>query len=451
MSSIGENVHDRISMLPEEIVSQILSLMPTKYAVRTSILSKRWRYSWMLVTNLDFDGSQCHTINGLDSFSKFVDRVLKLCKSSRVKLFRLNVSKTWVLESSVSNWIDEAVRLNVCELDIQVMKFKLPLSMLTCKTLTKLRLNCSAYDLTVWYPSLVYFPCMITLDITIYNPFVNLFTLINGCPTLETLSLEVRCIAIPTIHYILYIPTLKQLKLTLPKCVFINKVVLHVPNLEYLSVGGVLSSIFVIEDVSSLVEASVSFSEMSFYGKISHQWVELIKGLSGVKSLSVKNVSFKHLIIDSNFKLLFVRPCFLLNHISSYAPTVTLLILSLILLLLLYLEDHINFTSTQALWDSKPVLGLLEVAKLTKYAWVGPKSVPACMLTNLTTIKLPMSEWWIFDIPFLKYMLGNSMVLKTLTVTWKYSNNVEEEARLCASVVRSIFMEIGLVLLLVKF
>ncbi|KAM0017032.1 putative F-box domain-containing protein [Helianthus debilis subsp. tardiflorus] len=55
MSSISENVDDRLSMLPEDILALILSLMPTKYAVQTSILSKRWRYTWTFVTNLDFD------------------------------------------------------------------------------------------------------------------------------------------------------------------------------------------------------------------------------------------------------------------------------------------------------------------------------------------------------------------------------------------------------------
>ncbi|KAF5757153.1 putative F-box domain, leucine-rich repeat domain superfamily, F-box-like domain superfamily [Helianthus annuus] len=60
--SSDDNVDDRLSMFPEEITLHILSLMPTKYAVRTSILSKRWRYRWMFVTNLDFD--DYHPING---------------------------------------------------------------------------------------------------------------------------------------------------------------------------------------------------------------------------------------------------------------------------------------------------------------------------------------------------------------------------------------------------
>ncbi|KAM0010245.1 putative F-box domain-containing protein [Helianthus debilis subsp. tardiflorus] len=136
MSSIGENVEDRLSGLPEEIHSHILSLMPTKFTVRTSILSKRWRYSWMFVTNLDFDDVHTDPI-------RIVDRALESYQMSQVELFRLHFSKIRALESKVSSWIDWAVRFNVRELDIHVIRLELPLSLLTCKTLTKLSIGLS--------------------------------------------------------------------------------------------------------------------------------------------------------------------------------------------------------------------------------------------------------------------------------------------------------------------
>ncbi|KAJ0669147.1 putative F-box domain, leucine-rich repeat domain superfamily, F-box-like domain superfamily [Helianthus annuus] len=196
--SSDNNVDDRLSMLPEEITLHILSLMPTKYAVRTSILSTRWRYRWMFVTNLDFD--DYHPINGhdmlknFDMLKKLVNRVLELWKTPQVELFQLHLSRTWD-SRIVENWIDKAVRLNVRELDIQGLMLSLPLSFFTCKTLTKLRLNNENCHYFLWKSGClcpVNLPCLKTLDIVAYsNPFANAFKLIAGCPMLESLSLEV--------------------------------------------------------------------------------------------------------------------------------------------------------------------------------------------------------------------------------------------------------------------
>ncbi|KAK9054433.1 hypothetical protein SSX86_025511 [Deinandra increscens subsp. villosa] len=47
---------DRISALPQPILEIILSLLPTtKAAVRTSILSREWRYKWTKIPKLEFD------------------------------------------------------------------------------------------------------------------------------------------------------------------------------------------------------------------------------------------------------------------------------------------------------------------------------------------------------------------------------------------------------------
>ncbi|KAF2568622.1 hypothetical protein F2Q68_00023832 [Brassica cretica] len=48
---------DSISKLPDEILGKILSLVPTKVAASTSVLSKRWRNLMVLVDNLCFDES----------------------------------------------------------------------------------------------------------------------------------------------------------------------------------------------------------------------------------------------------------------------------------------------------------------------------------------------------------------------------------------------------------
>ena len=47
-----EERHDWLSNLPEALITEILTLVPTKQAARTSLLSKRWRYLWHTITSL---------------------------------------------------------------------------------------------------------------------------------------------------------------------------------------------------------------------------------------------------------------------------------------------------------------------------------------------------------------------------------------------------------------
>ncbi|KAF5757154.1 putative F-box domain, FBD domain, leucine-rich repeat domain superfamily [Helianthus annuus] len=385
MSSISEDVDDRLSGLPEDTISHILSLMPTKFAVRTSILAKRWRYSWMGVTNLDFD--DIHPFYDKEILSKFVDRVMENCKSSQLGLLRLPFSNKQVKRESVSSWIDKAVRLNVSEIDMQVHSFELPISLFTCKTLTKLRINPGNPTYRVWEcPCPVNLPCLKTLDIAVrHNPFVNVFELIRGCPILESLSLEVFIQMEEEEDYIFNIPTLKRLKLIVQKVYssVTKKVVLNVPNLDYLFVGGMLGSLFVMEDLSSLVEASTSFRCLWSDG----MWLEFLKGISGVKSLSIKKFPF-----------------------NSALP----------------IFPHVRHLQLTSLWYSRLVLEFLEscpelkhlyIEELTNERWIKPKLIPACLLTNLTTIKISSCKGGRPEIKFLEYMLGNAKVLKTVTIT----------------------------------
>ncbi|KAK6803698.1 hypothetical protein RDI58_001482 [Solanum bulbocastanum] len=55
-----ETLDDRLSDLPDSILLQILSLLPTKEAFTTCILSKSWQYLWTSLDSELFHSGSMH-------------------------------------------------------------------------------------------------------------------------------------------------------------------------------------------------------------------------------------------------------------------------------------------------------------------------------------------------------------------------------------------------------
>ncbi|PHU22236.1 F-box/FBD/LRR-repeat protein [Capsicum chinense] len=67
---------DALSYLPDNIIDVILMCLPCKDAVRTSILSKKWRYHWCRLSELTLDWSLWQTekdlLNPTVKFTKII-------------------------------------------------------------------------------------------------------------------------------------------------------------------------------------------------------------------------------------------------------------------------------------------------------------------------------------------------------------------------------------------
>ncbi|KAI3498095.1 hypothetical protein L1887_33841 [Cichorium endivia] len=306
--------------------------------------------------------------------------VLNLRKTSKLKSFRLNSSRYRVPPSSVSKWIDKAVKLKVCELVINVRRFELPLSLFTCKTLTKLSLASWTNNIEGFVvPSLVILPTLKTLDITVRNEpnSVNAFRLIHGSPVLESLSLVIM--SHDCEDYNFNIPTLKRLEIeTNTVTLRTNKVFLKLPNLEYLFVCGSLGSLFVLEDLSSLVEANVSLAYVR-------------ENLPLPKFPNLKRLELKGMCSGWLLAIQFLETSSTLEHLCIEEPS----------------ESY----------------------------WINPQSVPTCMLSKLTTVKITSCKGRECDIRFLEYMLRNAEVLKTLTITCGILR-MKDEMALCARLLK---------------
>ncbi|XAR63279.1 hypothetical protein NMG60_11023165 [Bertholletia excelsa] len=212
-----------ISELPDHLLHQILSNLETIEVVRTSVLSKRWRYLWTSMPYLDFTFQSFSKamvaqeypnqsyFNGCpkvfdkfscqEAFTNFVQRALDSRKGLwSILRFRLLFGQT-IPDRHIDQWICEAVNGSVQELDLtcypRTREFQLPACLVTCKSLSVLRLGLYYSKLILPRLTDLTFPGLKSL----YISFARLRdkdhfgSYISNCPLLEDLIL-VECLLV---------------------------------------------------------------------------------------------------------------------------------------------------------------------------------------------------------------------------------------------------------------
>ncbi|XP_073021812.1 F-box/FBD/LRR-repeat protein At3g14710-like [Primulina eburnea] len=137
----SENI---ITNLPECIISRILSLLPTKDAVRTCVLSKDWEYKWTSIYNIHISDGERFLLKQTrkTSFVNFVDRVFFLSRHSTLKRFYLCCRHKYDSHRIIL-WISGALMRNVEDMHIVYNDegVVLPRCLFDCKSLTSLKLQ----------------------------------------------------------------------------------------------------------------------------------------------------------------------------------------------------------------------------------------------------------------------------------------------------------------------
>ncbi|KAL0710577.1 hypothetical protein Bca4012_017555 [Brassica carinata] len=150
---------DRLTSLPDELLYHILSFLPTKSAVVTSALSKRWLNLWKLNPNLDIDdsvfihaeddGNKGKREDIRQSFVSFVDSVLAMQGDSPINTFSLKCV-TGIHPDTVNRWICNVLKRGVSDLnlftdfsheDTEDDSYHLPKELFFSSTLVKLRIT----------------------------------------------------------------------------------------------------------------------------------------------------------------------------------------------------------------------------------------------------------------------------------------------------------------------
>ncbi|KAL1219373.1 FBD-associated F-box protein [Cardamine amara subsp. amara] len=206
-----EEDDDMISKLPDTLISEMILLyLPTKEAVRTSVLSNRWRSLWLLIPGLDLDSCEFLDYN---AFSSFINTCLDFSREEKLCLHKLKLSirKDENENHHVTRWIDfVATRRKLKHLDfecfvkarkcleVKVMPLRclevMPVSLFVCETLLYLRLRRVLFSNSFNEESSVSLPRLKTLRLeqNVYLNETSLESLISYCPVLDDLTIVRR-------------------------------------------------------------------------------------------------------------------------------------------------------------------------------------------------------------------------------------------------------------------
>ncbi|CAL9245270.1 unnamed protein product [Arabidopsis halleri] len=293
---------DAISWLPDEVLGKILSLISTKQAVSTSVLSKKWRTIFRLVDNLEFDDSfslqaeQDLTFRKhvryvfTEDFKNLVDRTLALQCDYPIKKFSIkcHVSKYDERQKAcVGSWISNVVGRGVSELDLRIKDegiHFLPPQLYASKTLVNLTLGTKLYLGNL--PSYVSLPSLKFLFIdTVFFDYEDLCcVLLAGCPVLEELSVHHHDFS-ATPHTISS-PTVKRLSVDYHSPDDVDSashMSFDLPKLVYLEYSHCALGEYWQINLESLVEAKLDLCLEKRVKRL--DVTDLIKGIRNVQTL----------------------------------------------------------------------------------------------------------------------------------------------------------------------
>lgn len=187
---------DSISGLPDELLGKILSLVPTKLAVSTSILSKRWKFLWTYLPKLDFIDRD----ESLLVLKHFIHKNLPLHRAPVIESLRLSLYEsieTNIKPEDIRTWVEIAASRHLRELDVSYSSDKkenmVPDTLFACKTLVVLKLRfLTLVDVppstACCLPSLK----TLLLELVVFEDKEPFQALLAMCPVLEDLEVWFR-------------------------------------------------------------------------------------------------------------------------------------------------------------------------------------------------------------------------------------------------------------------
>ncbi|CAF1862113.1 hypothetical protein Bca4012_033191 [Brassica carinata] len=392
---------DRISGLSDELLVRILTFVPTKFAVSTSILSKRWEFVWTWVPKLEFVDNKY----GSDlAIRDFISMNLPLLKPPVIESFLLKCFSSFPPED-ITRWVATTVSRCIVELDIDCVYcwsgepcLLLPSSLYTCESLVTLKLNGEKILLDV--PRTVSLPILKTLHLGRVTYLNNdcFRLLISYCPALEDLVIErngqdnMKTVAVIS-------PSLQRLTLPIGHGLspFVEEYVIVTPSLKYFKVEEyMLNYSYLVRHMPEVEEADIN---VQYYLFSIFDSITSVKRLSLCVSFNI--ISDEYMYHDGIFfnRLERLKLCIRFDYWSKLlfrllhdSPNLRVLNLCV--------SKYIRFKKYELInWNSSEI------------------SVPSCLLESLETFEFAEYRGSREERDFVSFIIRHACHLKSSTIT----------------------------------
>ncbi|XP_050369309.1 F-box/LRR-repeat protein At3g26922-like [Argentina anserina] len=303
--------------LPVDVILKILSFLPTKDAIRTTILSTSWESMWTILPSLTFIEWK---FEKRDLFMNAVERALMLRGRADIKEFTLSCE---VVGDAirVNTWIYAVVQRNVEVLSLVLPKFigpiSLPRSLFTSTKLKVLLLNLRCIFRV---PSTICFTSLrrLTLSSVVFSDYNSAQKLFSGCPVLEEIFLY-RCNWENINLVIISAPKLLRFTIDEGDLTYVRgsngcHIMIAGVTLAYFSYMGQFLDEYLFYN-SSAHEAVIFPKSTKRVRQLSERLCKLLVGLPSMKHLTISHTSFE--MIQS-------KTSELLGHMRSFTNLTTL-------------------------------------------------------------------------------------------------------------------------------
>ncbi|CAH2069703.1 unnamed protein product [Thlaspi arvense] len=394
---------DRISRLPDDVLLQILASVPVRTAMRTSLLSKRWKSVWKMMPMLVYDDTCPYT--GLVGFDQFCGMSLPL--HPHLKTLNLKLQKNY---DSLDTLLFPNIRSTLPKLTITLKShpcsycsISFPNNLDVFKTLVVLKLQERILVDVVGSP--VCFPSLKSMHLTLvrFACEESLRTILSACPVLEELFLQ-RLSSVGRFLFTISVPSLQRLFITKEPGYYRDddaRFEINAPSLKYLDIFDLSGCFNFVEDMPKLVESDVA---------VHHSETDkFLRFFTSAKFLSIRLYASKVLLLADNVSqsLLHLElhiynkiPCNLLMHLLNKSPKLQVLKLH---------EKHLMHTREI---DDRPL------------SMCSPSSVPECLSFHLETLQWRGYEGTEEEKEIAVYILKNAPCLKTAAISI-YSDSKE--------------------------